>query len=85
VTHPWGHPPPRPWFPLGPAGSTPGADSCHDACRAGAQAWPDPMNPSPRSPPLVGALDPRPDPTPPTLQYTSPVPANLTIYHFCLY
>ncbi len=68
----------KPWFPRGPAGSTPGADSCHDACLAGSQAWPDPRDPSPRSPPLLGARDPRPDPTPPTLQCTSPVPANLS-------
>jgi hypothetical protein len=78
VTHPWRHPPPRPRFQRGPAGSTPGAGSCHDSCQAGLQARPDPRNPSPRSRPLVGALDPRPDPTPPTLQYTSPVPANLS-------
>ena len=50
VTHPWGPPPPRPWFPRGPAGSTPGAGSCHEACRVGSWARPEPKDPSPRSP-----------------------------------
>jgi hypothetical protein len=35
ATHPWGRPPPGPWFSRGPADSTPGAGSCRVAYRVG--------------------------------------------------
>jgi hypothetical protein len=60
-------PPPGPWFPRGPAGSTPSMDSCQVQDKTHLRLGQGATNTRLRQSTLKGALDPRPDPTPPNI------------------